>query len=171
MTSEEQEKMAEHLGDALSELARQTSRNLAAGKRIAELEQQLALAKKDVEQLTLRLEKAKAARETSRSAQPAWSRLTLCLHRKFALGWRRHVTPEGLRRWTAMRLGWFELKWWHQPPDGTARVRDVEAPCEFYEPGEPGSALGADCESDGHYLCRGNPGCRRYAPQSLRRSP
>lgn len=36
-------------------------------------------------------------------------------------------------------------------PDGTAGVRDVDAPCSGFTPGEP---LGSECRTDGHYLCR-----------------
>jgi hypothetical protein len=36
-------------------------------------------------------------------------------------------------------------------PDGTAGVRDVDAPCTAFAPGEPS---GTGCITDGHYLCR-----------------
>jgi hypothetical protein len=47
-------------------------------------------------------------------------------------------------------------------PDGTPGVRDVDAPCEDYQPGASGPPQSANCESDGHYLCHE---CRWYAPQ------
>ena len=34
---------------------------------------------------------------------------------------------------------------------GKAGLRDPEAPCEMFEPGEPASRGG--CDTDGHYLC------------------
>ncbi|MFA5135367.1 MAG: DUF1653 domain-containing protein [Patescibacteria group bacterium] len=36
-------------------------------------------------------------------------------------------------------------------PDGTAGVRDVNAPCADFRPGKPD---GVFCAGDGHYLCR-----------------
>lgn len=36
-----------------------------------------------------------------------------------------------------------------RPADGAPHVRDVEAPCKDFEPGEPDG----HCETDGHYLC------------------
>lgn len=35
-------------------------------------------------------------------------------------------------------------------PDGTPGMRDVNSPCEYFQPGEPS---GLTCEGDGHYLC------------------
>ncbi len=35
-------------------------------------------------------------------------------------------------------------------PDGEPGVRDVDAPCDVFEPGESGHG---PCETDGHYLC------------------
>jgi hypothetical protein len=34
--------------------------------------------------------------------------------------------------------------------DGEPGIRDVDAPCEEFEPGEPGRG---DCQTDGHYMC------------------
>lgn len=42
-------------------------------------------------------------------------------------------------------------------PDGTPGIRDVDAPCEAFEPaGEPWvrAAGNGDCDTDGHYICR-----------------
>jgi hypothetical protein len=36
-------------------------------------------------------------------------------------------------------------------PDGLAGIRDVDAPCDGFEPGTP---AGTYCGTDGHYLCR-----------------
>lgn len=49
------------------------------------------------------------------------------------------------------------------PRLGDAGVRDPAYPCDAYEPGEPGRG---DCESDGHYLCYSDPGCRRFTFES-----
>lgn len=95
---------------------------------------------------------------------PTWDRWEFHIHYRPRLAWLRWPL-EGLRHWTAIRLGWLELKYWHLPPDETPGVRDVDAPCEYYEPGEPGA--GGGCHSDGHYLCRGQPGCRRFEPEEL----
>jgi hypothetical protein len=46
-------------------------------------------------------------------------------------------------------------------PDGTPGVRDVDAPCQDYDPGKANLMQSPNCESDGHYLCRG---CRWHAP-------
>jgi len=46
---------------------------------------------------------------------------------------------------------------------GTPGVRDVEAPCEVFNVGEPGRG---DCETDGHYLC---VECTEIALHVLRR--
>lgn len=35
-------------------------------------------------------------------------------------------------------------------PDGTPGIRDVDAPCDVFEPGMPG---GGRCDTDGHYIC------------------
>jgi hypothetical protein len=37
-------------------------------------------------------------------------------------------------------------------PDGIAGVRDQDAPCEHYAPGDPRSIN--NCSGDGHYLCQ-----------------
>lgn len=50
------------------------------------------------------------------------------------------------RRWTFTATG-------ERVSDGTHGVRDPDAPCEDYTPGEPTSW--ARCEGDGHYLCKG----------------
>ena len=36
---------------------------------------------------------------------------------------------------------------------GAPGVRDPDAPCSGFDPGKPGTAPIADCDSDGHYLC------------------
>lgn len=36
-------------------------------------------------------------------------------------------------------------------PDGLPGIRDVDAPCDVFEPGKP--QVGGDCWTDGHYLC------------------
>ncbi len=44
-----------------------------------------------------------------------------------------------------------------RPPDGLPGIRDVDAPCDVFEPvGAPWEyATGTgDCETDGHYICR-----------------
>lgn len=35
-------------------------------------------------------------------------------------------------------------------PDGTPGIRDVDAPCDAFGPGDPG---GGRCDTDGHYIC------------------
>lgn len=40
-------------------------------------------------------------------------------------------------------------------PDGTPGIRDVDAPCEFFEPPSPeGGSPVIECMTDGHYLCK-----------------
>lgn len=46
-------------------------------------------------------------------------------------------------------------------PDGTPFVRDINSPCEYYEPGE--TIPTAECHGDGHYLCQG---CKNFQPQT-----
>lgn len=38
---------------------------------------------------------------------------------------------------------------------GDPGVRDPDSPCEAYDPGKPTLQTISDCESDGHYLCKG----------------
>jgi hypothetical protein len=57
-------------------------------------------------------------------------------------------------------------------PDGTPGVRDVDAPCDVYQPVDlPMDAdASGDCETDGHYLCAdGRSVCRHISERALRR--
>lgn len=61
-------------------------------------------------------------------------------------------------------------------PDGKPGLRDVDAPCEHYEPVEMArEAEGhGDCDTDGHYLCaEGQIVCHHISAQALahRRDP
>lgn len=50
---------------------------------------------------------------------------------------------------------WFELN--GRPLDGTPGVRDIDAPCEAFQPAgapfEYASGVVGGCETDGHYIC------------------
>lgn len=48
-------------------------------------------------------------------------------------------------------------------PDGEPGIRDVDAPCEAFQLGEP---RGGTCETDGHYICAE---CVEISPKVLRR--
>ncbi len=37
-------------------------------------------------------------------------------------------------------------------PDGLPGIRDIENPCDLFQPGEPHES--ATCFTDGHYICR-----------------
>lgn len=54
-------------------------------------------------------------------------------------------------------------------PDGEPGIRDVDAPCDFFEPaGAPwvyADGTG-DCETDGHYICKE---CVHISLRALRR--
>jgi len=57
-------------------------------------------------------------------------------------------------------------------PDGTRGIRDVDNPCNVYEPVEipGGEDANGDCETDGHYLCAdGRSVCRHISREALRR--
>lgn len=45
------------------------------------------------------------------------------------------------------------------PRVGDPGVRDPAYPCDAYDPGTPAGS----CESDGHYLCYQEPGCRGFS--------
>jgi hypothetical protein len=75
-----------------------------------------------------------------------------------AKGWWSGVTVVGLFLMVSLvpavlAAGW---RWLTKPrgriPDGTPGIRDVDHPCEMFEPGH-GCWLN-DCQGDGHYLCQ-----------------
>jgi len=47
-------------------------------------------------------------------------------------------------------------------PDGTPGIRDVDAPCDTFQPGDPGHG---NCQTDGHYIC---VECIKIDPRTLR---
>lgn len=65
-------------------------------------------------------------------------------------------------RWFWKKLALFAYRRWRRPqdkmPDGVPGNRSPDAECTAYDPGPRG---GFDCQSDGHYLCRG---CSHYRP-------
>lgn len=50
-------------------------------------------------------------------------------------------------------------------PDGTPHIRDIDDPCEEFEPGEREQF--PQCQSDGHYLCKE---CRHYKEEEKEES-
>ena len=65
------------------------------------------------------------------------------------------------RFWRALAL--YAYARWRDPTDkkmpvGVPGNRDPGAVCRAYVPGCPGDG---ECETDGHYLCRTDPGCIR----------
>lgn len=65
-------------------------------------------------------------------------------------------------RWFWKALCLFAYRRWRRRedeiPDGIPGIRDARHRCHGYDPGPRG---GWDCQSDGHYLCRG---CSHYRP-------
>lgn len=51
-------------------------------------------------------------------------------------------------------------------PDGTPRIRDVDAPCDAFQPRVSGTMEFGRCETDGHYIC---DECREIKIEEWRR--